>query len=245
MTIRPARNSVAFTLVELLVVISILALLIGILMPSLNQMRSAAQKATCKSNVRENARALHTYCTDATVHRSTATLNVPPNSLAYSGTGAWSDPATGNAANLWLLVKLDYTSRTAVFCPGTKGSGKRVPAKTDNSFTAQTLTYSFVSMVPADVTTSSGVSMNVRDLSLDHHSPQYIVIGDARPASANANSDNHGGKGQNVGRLDMSGTWITGWVVPAIDGSGNDNIWGTGNGTGATRASVNDIVLLP
>ena len=42
----------AFTLVELLVVISIIATLLAILMPSLNRARDAGRSAVCKSNLR-------------------------------------------------------------------------------------------------------------------------------------------------------------------------------------------------
>ena len=58
------RKSGAFTLIELLVVIAIIALLMGILIPTLNKARNMAQGAACKANLKNYTLAVQMYLDD-------------------------------------------------------------------------------------------------------------------------------------------------------------------------------------
>ena len=58
------RNRRGFTLVELLVVISIIALLVGILLPSLSKARTQARRAVCAANLNQIGIGLRSYIND-------------------------------------------------------------------------------------------------------------------------------------------------------------------------------------
>jgi prepilin-type N-terminal cleavage/methylation domain-containing protein/prepilin-type processing-associated H-X9-DG protein len=83
----PTRSDRAFTLVELLVVIGIIAVLVGILLPAMSRAREAANDLKCKANLRTMGQGVLLY----------ATAN-----HQYYPVGAWNNSvSTGDDGAIW------------------------------------------------------------------------------------------------------------------------------------------------
>jgi prepilin-type N-terminal cleavage/methylation domain-containing protein len=120
-----------FTLVELLVVISIIALLVATLLPAINEARENARQVQCLSQVRQHSVAMFSYCADqrdtafplTSQHSATWMIRLAPY-VGWSGVSQ-VDESTGNTVDGGLGDRADSTNavdkKISVFrCPNAK-----------------------------------------------------------------------------------------------------------------------------
>src|SRR2546430_2449657 len=126
-----SKSKSAFTLVELLVVIGIIAVLIGILLPALGKARNAANKAACLSNLRSIMQMMQIY---ATSNREQIPLGTASNSyqdsyaIAFNnGTVCW--PTWGPLYKAGLMKNPKY-----MYCPSENRSYHMYDTAPDNSW---------------------------------------------------------------------------------------------------------------
>ena len=109
------RKKAGFTLIELLVVIAIIGVLVGLLLPAVQQAREAARRISCSSNVRQLGVAMHSYMS---ANKTFPCQKIDDDTrYAASVGGSWTP---GGKALLW-FGEVDYTTDPNGTCDVTKG----------------------------------------------------------------------------------------------------------------------------
>ncbi|MEM7807676.1 MAG: type II secretion system protein, partial [Planctomycetota bacterium] len=116
-----SQRRLGFTLVELLVVIGIIALLVGILLPTLSRARESANEIKCLSNLRSIGQGFAIYTSDnnfflpaAYVYNNSGSAGIAPD----AGGGSAGDPTLGYTHWSFLIYgEGETTPEDAFTCP--------------------------------------------------------------------------------------------------------------------------------
>lgn len=117
-----------FTLAELLTVLAVIAVLLAVLVPSLNAARRAARAVVCQSNLRSSGLALLAYCDAQDGY-------LPPAYVYVGSAGLYAqpeEPALGICHWSGLLLAGRYVTEGALHCPEIPQGGL-APQNTEES----------------------------------------------------------------------------------------------------------------
>ena len=208
----------AFTIIELLVVIGLIALLIAILLPSLNTVHHSSGRTRCATNLRQIGQAIQMYANDnngdfpRTVFDG---IGGPPTEytspLAPNPFLAGRPGPNDVTAVLFLLVRTQDITPEVFICPSTESEpwdfGGRTAKTTSNFPGRQFLTYSYTNPYATPAAEKAGFKLSYK-LSSDFAIAADMSPGGAgataaaptspRAVMAGANSPNHNGDGQDV-----------------------------------------------
>lgn len=179
----PAKR-LGFNLIELLVVIAIIAILVALLIPAVQKVREAANRAQCQNNLKQIALAAHN-CNDTRKH-------LPPAQGWFSGSAPAANAGWGNVFFHLLPFLEQKNLYNSAVCIGANPMGEN-PEGPYFSVTSGVGTPSFVGatvlpgyICPSDPSVPSGPYIDVfwgRQWATSSYAGNFLVFGTTPAAS--------------------------------------------------------------
>lgn len=263
MNTRQGNSKRGFTLVELLVVIGIIALLISILLPSLNRARETANRVKCGSNLRQVGQAILLYSNENRGNYPRVRYSPGSSATAWSGTTDTDPFRPGttvltndvSAAAFLLIRTQDITSEVFV-CPSSNderddyGGAANSAQNRSNFSDKKNLSYSIAHPYPNTTAVNAGYRLNSTvgaefAVAADYNpgtqfgnNPGVLTVTSSQKEMQKyGNSRNHQGAGQNV----LYGDGHVEWQQNPFVGMKRDNIYtvsGSNDGSNPSSTTV-------
>ena len=223
-----------FTLIELLVVIAIIGVLVGLLLPAVQQAREAARRSSCGNKLKQQGLAAHNY---ADKHASRGD-NFLPSAMGVNATGASTvtNPVTGVTHWSHIVAILPYGEENNLYNAINGAGNYAVPTGTNATVEVDWL------ICPSFVGTTAGQSVYKANVGTSDE--QGVTATNSGTFNAKTLSDN-GGLGLHQDKGFASYRDGTSNTLMIVEENFNENYWeGHANASThglATGASVSPI----